>query len=248
MKQTKSLVLFFLAVYASFLMSVSVCAQEASDDADLEEDSGTITIEKKSDEQEESATQILHNLENLVKDNDQSEEIKNQYGDVVSKARGFIGQVSSIKEDSFKVTRPDGEELLIVPDKSTMIVKNGEATPGNEVTLTEWFEVDDWLVLIGIQNGDSFGPRRILISSESLLPSENFVNRGIIKQANRTKVDVQIVGETDAVETFNYAKSTDLVNKDNETITYEDLKPGMQVLIIGEQKGTAKTLQTLRLI
>lgn len=209
----------------------------------------TITFEKDARSgNAESTTQILQNLENLVHDNSQSEEIINQYDDVVSKARGFIGQVSSLKDDSFKISLPGGEELLIAPDKSTTLVKNGETVQGNEAQLSEWLEIDDWLVLIGIQNGEIFQPRRIMISSESLEPSDNFVYRGEVRSATSSKVDVEILGEEELTETFALTKSTNLVDQDNETITTRDLQPGMTVLLIGENKGAARSLQTLRLI
>lgn len=231
-------------------LTVGVCrAQETAeiDTATSEAQIGTITMEK-DNTSEESTTQILQNLENLVHDDSQSQEIIDQYDDVVSKARGFIGQVSSIKDDSFKISLPDGEELLITPDKSTTIVKNGETVQGDQAQLSEWLVIDDWLVLIGIQNGETFQPRRVMISGESLAPVERFVHRGVIKSATMSKVDVAIAGGDDLVESFALAKSANLVDQDNETIGYKDLKPGMEVLVIGEQKSSAKALQTLRLL
>ncbi|MBQ6450075.1 hypothetical protein IJJ08_04225 [bacterium] len=230
-----------------------VRAQEATDTAVLDTDVQepeieTISFTKDTSVSEESTSQILQNLENLVRDDNQSEEIINQYDDVISKARGFIGQVSGLKDDAFKITLIGGEELLIAPDKSTVIVKNGETTPGNQAQLSELLAVDDWLVIIGIQNGEVFQPRRIMVSGESLAPSERFVHRGQVKNSQSNKIEVQITGEDNLVESYPLAKSTQLVDQDNETITYKDVKPGLEVLVIGEQKGTAKTLQTLRLL
>ena len=225
-------------------MATSVKAQEATESAVV------ITLEKvtdASDESEENATQILRNLENLVRDSDQSEQIKTQYDGVTSKARGFVGQVTSLKEDSFKIVTPSGEELLIAPDKSTVLVKKGEAVTGDSVKLAEWVAVDDWLVLIGIQSGETFQPRRVLVSSDSLEPSETFVARGIIKTSQKNKLDIEIVGEN-AVETFNLTKAMNLVDQDNETITTKDLSPGASVLLIGKMVKKKRDLQTVRLL
>lgn len=209
-----------------------------------------ITIEQKTTDgqTQESTTQILENLERLAKDSSQSEQIKNQYEGVTSKTRGFIAQVTSLKDDSFKITTPSGEELLIVPDKSTTIVKKGESIRGSDATLTDWVAIDDWLVLIGIQSGETFQPRRILVSSDSLSPVDTFVARGVIKTSQSTKLDIEIIGQENQVETFNLVKNTNLVNADNETITYQDLPAGTPVLLIGTQSGDKKQLQTLRLL
>ena len=248
----KTIRAWLLVTIASVLV-LPVRAQEASNAANMTPDNNepeieTISFAKDASVSEESTSQILQNLENLVRDDSQSEEIINQYDDVISKARGFIGQVSSLKDDAFKITLIGGEELLIAPDKSTVIVKNGETTPGHQAQLSELLAVDDWLVIIGIQNGEVFQPRRIMISGESLAPSERFVHRGQVKNSQSNKIEVQITGEDSLVESYSLAKSTQLVDRDNETITYKDVKAGLEVLVIGEQKGTAKTLQTLRLL
>jgi len=237
-----------LLVIIQLLLAGRVSAQEvplATPEAQTEPVIQDITMEKDTTAQE-STTQILQNLENLVNDNSQSEEIKSQYDDVVSKARGFIGQVISIKDDSFKISLPNGADLLITPDKSTTIVKNGDSVRGNEAQMSEWLEVDDWLVMIGIQNGETFQPRRIMVSGESLAPAERFVRRGVVKTCTASKVDVQIAGQ-DVVETLQLTKSTALLDQNNETISYKDIAKDSEVIIIGEQKNAAKSLQTLRL-
>jgi len=230
--------------------TIPLASPEASTSGDLSINNvdTPIVIEKKSVGDEETTTAILQNLENLVKDSSQSEQIKDQYDGVSNKTRGFVAQVTSLKDDSFKITLLSGEELLIAPDKSTTIVKKGESITGDKVTLTDWIAIDDWLVLIGIQSGETFQPRRIMVSSDSLAPSTNFVARGRIKVAQTNKLDVEIIGTTATVETFNLTKTTELVNRDDETITYKDLEVGQEVLLIGEQKADAKSLQTLRLL
>ena len=249
----KKIIHVWMLVLITLFWAWPVRAQEASDAANMMSDDSepeieTISFTKDTSVSEESTSQILQNLENLVRDDNQSEEIINQYDDVISKARGFIGQVSSLKDDAFKITLINGEELLIAPDKSTVIVKNGETTPGHQAQLSELLAVDDWLVIIGIQNGEVFQPRRIMVSGESLAPSERFVHRGRVKNSQSNKIEVQITGEDSLVESYQLTKSTQLVDQDNETITYKDVKAGLEVMVIGEQKGTAKTLQTLRLL
>ncbi len=212
-----------------------------------EKEIGTITMEKDATTQQ-NTTQILQNLENLVHDDSQSVEIISQYDDVVSKARGFIAQVSNIKDDSFKISLPEGGDLLITPDKSTTIVKNGDSVRGDQAQMSEWLEVDNWLVLIGIQNGETFQPRRIMVSGESLAPAERFVHAGVVKNITAAKVDVAITGEGETVETYQLTKSTALLDQNNETITHKEIEKQAPVLVIGELKNTAKSLQTLRLL
>ncbi len=208
--------------------------------------SSEITIEKKV-KKEENTAQILQNLERLAQDSPQKEQIKEQYQDATLRPRGFIAQIVQLRDDTFKILTLDQKELFITPDKSTTIVKKGQSTTGENYTLTDWFAIDDWLVLIGVQNGDIFQPRRILISSESLAPVETFVYRGTIKDLRKDKVDLTFLGQEE-VQSFKIDKSINLVDTHNETVAIADLTPDTPIIAIGTKKSDSLQLQTLRLL
>lgn len=208
--------------------------------------SSEITIEKKSKDEENTA-QILQNLERLAQDSPQKEQIKEQYQDATLRPRGFIAQIVQLRDDTFKILTLDQKELFITPDKSTTIVKKGQSTTGENYTLTDWFAIDDWLVLIGVQNGDIFQPRRILISSESLAPVETFVYRGTVKDLRKDKVDLTFLGQAET-HSFKIDKSINLVDIHNETVALADLTPDTPIIAIGTKKSDSLQLQTLRLL
>lgn len=240
------LIILFLTLISS---SVSISAQETSPAATAS--ATEMVIEKKvalNDHDQASAGQILDNLERLAKDPTSSEQIKDQYEDVTNKNRGFIARVTSFKDGALKLSTLTEEEIFITPDKSTTIIKKGQSTTGENLDLSKWFSVDDWLVLIGVQNDDVFSPRRIIISSESLEPEKQFVLRGQIKTFTSKKVDVQILGSSASVETFNLDKTINLTNKDNSNLTYKDLSLNAQVILVGTISNDKKSLQTLRLL
>lgn len=240
------LISLFLTLISS---SVSISAQETSPAATAS--ATKMVIEKKvalNDHDQASAGQILDNLERLAKDPTSSEQIKDQYEDVTNKNRGFIARVTSFKDGALKLSTLTEEEIFITPDKSTTIIKKGQSTTGENLDLSKWFSVDDWLVLIGVQNDDVFSPRRIIISSESLEPEKQFVLRGQIKTFTSKKVDVQILGSSTNVETFNLDKTINLTNKDNANLTYKDLSLNAQVILVGTINNDKKSLQTLRLL
>lgn len=236
-----------------FLFFAFSCIQAQAQETTQAEasQSGTIVIEKKSNltaHDQASADQILDNLERLAKDPDASQQIQNQYDDVSNKNRGFIAQVSSFKDGALKLITLNQEEIFVTPDKSTTVIKKGKSATGENLELGDWFAIDDWLVLIGVQNNDLFAPRRIIISSESLAPTVPFVTRGQIKTVTSKKVDVALIGGANEVETFNLSKTVNLVDQNNETLTYKDLTVGAQVLLVGTITDDKKSLQTLRLI
>ncbi len=241
---------FFTLLSLIILLSWSkpIAAQTVTEESQAT--STAIVLEKKndvSDQEVEAANQILNNLERLVKNTEQKEQLKEEYSDVVEKNRGFIARVVSVKDNTCKVVTFKEEEVLLSPDKSTTLIKRGKSTTGENFTLSEWLNIDDWLVVIGVQSGDVFFPRRIIVSSESLLPEETFVFRAQIKTATAKKVDAYIFNR-DQVETFDFSKSTNLVNHLNETISYKDLNINQTVLLIGTIRDGEKTLQTLRTI
>lgn len=234
---------FFFANLILFQAGSPVLAQETTE-------SGDVVIEKKTEisTHDQTATnQILDNLERLAKDPESSEKIKEKYDGVVNKNRGFIAQVTNLKDNALRVQTPDKEDVFITPDKSTTIIKKGKSTTGENLTLSEWFTIDDWLVLIGVQNDDVFSPRRIIISSETPIPEEQFVLRGTMKSSQNKKIEVNILGQEKS-ESFAIDKNVNLVNQTNETIAVKDLTIEAPVLLVGTIKNDKKTLQTLRLL
>lgn len=231
-----------LLTFASAGLVLAQTPQEASG-SDKE-----IIIRKKQEESTETATQILQNLEKLSKNQHQAAEIKDKYDDVTAKNRGFVAQVTSLKDDSFKIRTPAGEELSISPDKSTTIIKKGSMANGDNLKLSTWLAIDDWLVLIGVQNGQVFLPRRIIISSESLAPLKNFASRGVIKNITSNKVEIMPLG-SQTVESFNLNKQTTLLDEHQENIAPKNLNLGQQVLLVGTiDDKDEKQLQTLRVL
>jgi len=238
MKKNLLISLFFALISST----ISVSAQETSPAATAS--ATEMVIEKKvalNDHDQASAGQILDNLERLAKDPTSSEQIKDQYEDVTNKNRGFIARVTSFKDGALKLSTLTQEEIFITPDKSTTIIKKGQSTTGENLDLSKWFSVDDWLVLIGVQNDDVFSPRRIIISSESLEPEKQFVLRGQIKTFTSKKVDIQILGSSANVETFNLDKTINLTNKDNASLTYKDFSLNAQVILVGTISNDKKS-------
>lgn len=221
----------------------------ASEDASSSAGGSEIIIRKKTAESTQTANQILQNLEKLSKNQHQTEEIKDKYEDISTKNRGFVAQITSLKDDSFKIRTPDDEEFFITPDKSTTIIKKGKVTTGDSYTMANWFAIDDWLVLIGTQNGEVFSPRRIIVSSESLAPQKNFVIKGVIKNVTSSKVEIMPINGN-SVETFKIDKQTNLLDHHQETITSKDLQLEQKVLLVGTQESdnSQKQLLTLRVL
>ena len=95
------LISFFLTLISSPAL---IYAQETSTNASTS--ATEMVIEKKanlSEHDQASASQILDNLERLAKDPTSSEQIKDQYEDVINKNRGFIAQVVSFKDGALKL-------------------------------------------------------------------------------------------------------------------------------------------------
>jgi hypothetical protein len=240
--------LFFLSVALHSTTPVVAQVEIATESASQATPETTLTIEKKVATEIEVTNVVLDNLERLARNQERVQEVNTKYDGVTNKTRGFIAQVTYVKDDSLEIVTLSDEKHFIVPDKSTAIVKKGQPIAGGEYVLTETFAVDDWLVVIGIQSGTNFSPRRILISSESLAPKKHFVLRGSIKSATSSKLDILLSG-TDTIESFTINKSSNLVNPDNETVAVKDLTPDANVLVIGSEKeGGSRLLETLRLL
>ncbi len=228
-------------------------AENISEEGESEE---AIVIEKKEETGEEeggSADKILDNLERLAKDPDASEQIKDQYDEAAAKNRGFVAVVLASKDGALRVNvlGLDGEteEVFITPDKSTTIIKKGQSTSGENLEMDEWFAIDEYLVVIGVQDGETFSPRRILVSSEEIVPVEEFLLRGSVERISSSSVTIVKAGGTEEQNSYTIDKAVKILSRDGVEIEASEIETESNVLLVGTIDNDGdEQLQTIRVL
>lgn len=180
-------------------------------------------------ESEEEATQNLKKrIERVVQDN--QAEIDQVIEDLSSEPRGFIGQVQRLSEEAITLNNPKGTQIVAV-DETVDLTKAGDPIELDDIA------VDDWALVMGMQQGDTFEPISISISSSSLRPKDYTVMLGSISQlSSRT---VSIIPRTEQAEATNQSlefrldTSTSYQDLEGTALNEADLAEDVQVLLVG---------------
>lgn len=247
----KSLILLLLCTFGFSVFRQPAQAQSEEADSAASSSSTVIQITREeaspnaTDHERAGAMAILRNLERLAGDSEQKERLGSAYEEVAEKNRGFIARVVGVKDQSIRVSTSKGE-IFLVPDKSTTLVKKSETVTADMVTLAEWFEIDDWLVVIGVENGETFAPRRIVSSPESLEAPEQFMQRFNVKTVQKTKLEAIPSGETAAQNLLITAKTV-FQNADGSELDLSDLPKETLVVAMGTVNANGnKTVGVVR--
>ncbi|MDR0462799.1 MAG: hypothetical protein LBG64_01085 [Pseudomonadales bacterium] len=241
----KHLKCLLIAVFATFILT-----GVASAESDTNESSTVIEISREengnqANSSQEGASVILRNLERLASDTEQVQQILENYEEIGERKRGFIARVTSLRDDSLRVETLHGNEQFITPDQSTAIVSGGREARANTINLSEWVDVGDWVVIIGVENNGVFSPRRILISASSLEPETQIVKRGSIVALQRASFELQPVA-TESAMTFNITGDTTFQNADGTALTVDDFGVDSKVLVVGTSNGEDNTATIIR--
>lgn len=202
-------------------------------------------------EKTNSATQsaLLGNLEKIAaEEGEANEDMKEVYEQMESKKTGFIAQVLSIKDKTVKVKDPQNGEKFLTFDKSTILVNGNSQENADSADLAKWLEVDDWLVVIGVVENETFLPRRILISSTNLAPKSKFVRLGTFKSLSSNTLTF-IPKNSEQEETLTVGRNTDYQDSAGKDIKTREFTEGAEILVVGITPASGKTTaNTLRLL
>ncbi|MCL2110517.1 hypothetical protein FWH30_02985 [Microgenomates group bacterium] len=223
----------------SLILTLFICALPlyAQEDADLE-------ATESGDVQKRNPT-LLDNLEKITRQIESNAQLKDIYTDLNIKKRGFIAQVTNIRDKTIRVRDLNDSEQFLTFDKSTVIIRKGQESSADQIALDEWMEIDDWIVVIGVEEDSQFFPRRILISSTSLLPKEKIVKLGTLGLITSAKLSYLPQG-TDTMEEIKITRQTTFQDQDAQAIKSTDLNSDTPILVVGYQDNTGQTATTIR--
>ena len=190
---------------------------------------------------------LLDNLERLTRQKEESETLKDLYADLNVKKRGYIAQVISIKDKTVRVKSLDGTEQFLTFDKSTTLIRKGQETTADQVEAADWLNIDDWIVVIGVEEDDQFLPRRILVSSVSLEPKPKIVRIGTVAAINSTKLSF-IPRGGESVEEVKVSRNTIFQDRNGETIKAAQVKVDQSILVTGIGGNSGATAATIRVL
>ena len=139
--------------------------------------------------------------------------------------RGIVGQVERLSEGTITINNAKGS--VIVPITDQVEIVKGTRT----IKVTE-IEIENSVIALGLQAGESFTPVKIIVSTRSLLPRTQVVQLGAMSSLERNSLTLTTRADQQAV-TFTINNSTAIEDASGEKISQQDLFEDVQLLVAG---------------
>jgi hypothetical protein len=183
----------------------------------------------------ETTVQLKERIQRIVEEN--SDQIKGVIDQLSYQKRGFIGRVERVTQESLTLENRKGTQIISIDEKVTLLKSN------QEISIDD-VAVDDWLVVMGVIEDDTFSPKRILVSSTSLRPKNHFVIIGTI--TDQSNGELNLLSRQSEELSFDINKKTQYQDQDGETGSSKEFIKDLQVLVVGYEDDSGKNATTIR--
>jgi hypothetical protein len=169
------------------------------------------------------------------------DQVKGIIDQMSSEKRAFVAQVQRVTEKTVSLKTLKGEQEILTIDETVALVKDNKKITINDIA------VDDWAIVMGYVNKDSFALKKIVVSSTSLLPRSYETVLGNVKTISTTQL-VVTTKENQESKTYVLNKSTAYQDSNGNTSDRKSLRTDDQVLIISYTDKNSQIAHTIRLL
>ena len=187
----------------------------------------------------ETTTQNLRErIEKVVKE--KQHQIKGVIDNISFQKQGFVGQLERLNEESLTVKTTSGTRIIPINEEVTF-VKNSKNIKVADLA------VDNWLVVMGYLEDDTFSPKRILVSTTTLRPKSYTVQLGSIQEISKSEITFLPRSDGEPIE-IALSKSSKYQDIDGQKILKTNLSKDLQALVIHYNDDGDHILKTIRLL
>ncbi len=196
---------------------------DEDDNNQNEEDESNITDSPDSEATSAATQSLKERIEKVV--GEKEAKIQTEDSDIEYTTKGIVGQVERVSESTVGITTSKGSVIIPV-DPTVELIKKAEAIKISDI------EIENSIIALGIQTGETFTPIKIIISSESILPKEQIVQIAAVTKITNQSLSIQARG-TGSNHKFVLNDSTNYYDASDNEIESDDLFEEIQVLIAG---------------
>lgn len=178
---------------------------------------------------------LRERIEKIVEE--QKDKVQSVLQEFSNERRAFIGQVTRVSETTLTVQSRD--VTRIVPLEGVTLMR------GNTTLTPQAVEVDSWALVLGVAQGDSFIPKKVMLSPTSLRPDTHVAYLGSIASIKARSLDFQPRGQ-ETILTVTLNNTTQYQNDQGETVRLADFIEDDQVLLVGYQENETIIVTTIR--
>ena len=150
-------------------------------------------------------------------------------GQVDYSTRAIVGLVERVSESAITIQSLSGS--VIVP-----ITEDVELTDGKKAIKIGEVEIENSIIAMGLQAGESFTPIKIIVSTDQILPRPQVVTIGAVKEVSASSLSVESRIEGSLLE-FSINKNTEIIDSDDDETTIQELFEDVQVVVAGYSQG-----------
>jgi hypothetical protein len=199
----------------------------------------TVAAESTTASSAATTEKLKERIEKIVEE--KREQIKGVLSAIDQQKRGTIGQVTRISEENVTIKTRVTTEIIPL-DENITIEKDGDDIEISEIA------VDDWLLILGLIEDDTFAPKRILVSSDSLRPPTTLVALGSIDTIERSELTISPRNE-ETNFTISTSSSTKYQDLNGNKIDRADIDEATQALVVGyEDEDGDKSAALIRIL
>lgn len=188
-------------------------------------------------QEEQSTKNLKTRIEKVVQE--KREQIKGVIEKITLQKRGFIGEVQRISAESLTVKNSKGVEILAVDPDEVEILKNNKSINIDDIA------IENWVVIMGLQDKDTFVVKRILVSDKSLSNKEYFVILGTVKSITSSKVNVDPRNDEQTIS-YKIGSSIDYQDLNGNEIENSQIEEESQALVVGYKTDDGNIATTIR--
>lgn len=184
----------------------------------------------------ETTKKLKERIERIVEE--KRDQIQGAIDNLSQRKQGFIGQVTRVSEEAITIKNSKG--TIIVPiDETVALIKGGQDISIDDIA------VDNWLLVIGFVEDDTFTPRRILVSTNTLRPRSHLVSLGTIQSLTSSELQIRSrLGDEEI--NFILSSKTEFQDLEGSEVSQSDFSNDLQVLVVGYQDEDNKRATVIR--
>ncbi len=171
-------------------------------------------------------------------------QIRGAIDSIVIGKKAVIGEVIRVTGETITIKNNNGQSIIPI-SKDTKLVR------GNSEIKIDDIAVGSWATVMGAPEKEiSFQPSYVLVSTTSLLPKQQLIVLGSIKEITRNSIIVQPRNNENEVE-ISIVAATDFQDSSGQEIRLADFEEDMAVLLTGfaaeteNGKPVASTIRSL---
>lgn len=185
---------------------------------------------------EQTNTNLKERIDKVIEQ--RKDQVKGVIDKIGQKKRGFIAEVERVTQNTVTVKNQKGTQILIITPDIVIVKENKKATLDD-------IAVGDWVMAMGYMNQEDFTLKRLVVSSQSLMPPIFDTTVGALQSFTRTQA-VLLPRHAEKPVTFLFAPTTRYQDFQGKTTTQSSLKTDNQYLVISSSNKDQQTATLFR--